>query len=79
MDQTSITDDLTISHISVIATTPQIKVSKDSNPTRGRRTITESDYSIVDLDVTTPELKILEEGFGISASFMSKSLSYFCI
>ncbi|VDN41279.1 unnamed protein product [Gongylonema pulchrum] len=49
------------------ATTPPITTT-GPNPTRGRRTIAESDYNkIVDLDVSTPQLKILEEGFDLLA------------
>ncbi|KAK6103219.1 Zona pellucida-like domain family protein [Brugia pahangi] len=45
-------------------TTSGIEIIREINSTRGRRTISENNYNIVDLDVATQQLKILEEGFG---------------
>ncbi|VBB34709.1 unnamed protein product [Acanthocheilonema viteae] len=42
-----------------------VEIIKELNSTRGRRTISENNYNIVDLDVATPQLKILEEGFDL--------------
>uniref|UniRef100_A0A915PID2 ZP domain-containing protein n=1 Tax=Setaria digitata TaxID=48799 RepID=A0A915PID2_9BILA len=39
--------------------------TRAANSTRGRRTVSENNYNIVDLDVTTPQLKILDEGFDL--------------
>ncbi|EJW81344.1 hypothetical protein WUBG_07750, partial [Wuchereria bancrofti] len=44
-------------------TTSGIEIIREINSTRGRRTISENNYNIVDLDVATQQLKILEEGF----------------
>lgn len=46
------------------ATTVHLTSTREPNPTRGRRTVPESDYKIVDLDVSTSQVKILDEGFG---------------
>lgn len=44
--------------------TSGMEIVSGRNSTRGRRKVTEENYNIVDLDVASPQLKILEEDFG---------------
>ncbi|EJD76165.1 hypothetical protein LOAG_16832 [Loa loa] len=58
------TTTVTTTATSTITTASGIEIVREINSTRGRRTVPENDYNIVDLDVATPQLKILEEDFG---------------
>ncbi|VDM22175.1 unnamed protein product [Wuchereria bancrofti] len=55
-------------------TTSGIEIIREINSTRGRRTISENNYNIVDLDVATQQLKILEEGFDLPEQLTRSNL-----
>uniref|UniRef100_A0A8R1TK79 ZP domain-containing protein n=2 Tax=Onchocerca TaxID=6281 RepID=A0A8R1TK79_ONCVO len=73
--KTSETTTITTTTIKTIATaTSGIEIVRESNSTRDRRTVPENNYNIVDLDVATPQLKILDEGFDLPEPMAKPSL-----